>query len=199
MDPKTDSGLKLLDHYLSNYSYISGYGPSQSDCVLFKYLGNPPKEEFVHARRWYNHIRSFGSDIDSFPGKAGITINQIMSDLKTDDCGVMESVQNTCDKAEQKSAAQLKKEAKRLEKLAKFEAKKSKLQQQTPKANTEVMLYNVCVCVCVCMSVSVCPSICPSVCQSLSVSMCVRLSVSVTVCLSVCLTDWLSACLSVTD
>ena len=142
MDPKTESGLKHLNTYLSNYSYISGYRPSQADSILFKYIGHPPKEEFTHVRRWYDHIKSFGSEITSFPGNSSITINQIMTDLKTDESAVMDAIQNASSMTEQKSVAQLKKEAKRLEKLAKFEAKKSKLQQQqqqTNKGTTEVI------------------------------------------------------------
>ena len=141
MDPREECGLRLLDSYLSNYSYLSGYVPSQSDSVIFKYLGSPPKDKFINVLRWYNHIESFGSEVSSFPGRSDVTINQIMADIKTSEIQTSNDVQSAGDVIDEKLAVPAKKEAKRLEKLAKFEAKKAKLeaQKQATKGTTEVM------------------------------------------------------------
>lgn len=58
---------KLNDHMMEK-SYIEGYVPSQSDAVVFAAVGNAPAAEYVHALRWYNHIRSFGEAAKQFPG-----------------------------------------------------------------------------------------------------------------------------------
>lgn len=36
---------------------------------MYTSLSSPPPPSFTHALRWYNHIRSFGDDINSFPGQ----------------------------------------------------------------------------------------------------------------------------------
>ncbi|GFV97012.1 elongation factor 1-beta [Trichonephila clavipes] len=67
-DLKTNAGLKSLDEFLADNSYIEGFQPSQADTTVFQALKSPPSAEFPHALRWYNHIKSFGNGITSFPG-----------------------------------------------------------------------------------------------------------------------------------
>ncbi|KAF8788812.1 elongation factor 1-beta-like [Argiope bruennichi] len=67
-DLKTNAGLKSLDEFLADNSYIEGFQPSQADTTVFQALKSPPNAEFPHALRWYNHIKSFGNGITSFPG-----------------------------------------------------------------------------------------------------------------------------------
>ncbi|XP_054713812.1 elongation factor 1-beta-like [Uloborus diversus] len=67
-DLKTDAGLKSLDEYLADNSYIEGFQPSQADTTVFQALSSPPNSKFPHALRWYNHIKSYGKGISSFPG-----------------------------------------------------------------------------------------------------------------------------------
>jgi len=35
---------------------------------VFQALTGPPNAKYVHALRWYNHIKSYGNGITSFPG-----------------------------------------------------------------------------------------------------------------------------------
>merc|ERR1711887_466036 len=63
-DLKTDAGVKALDSYLSENSYIEGYVPSQADTAVFEALKGAP--EAAHALRWYNHIKSFGAGMKQF-------------------------------------------------------------------------------------------------------------------------------------
>lgn len=44
------------------------YQPSQADVTTFQALGKAPSSSFPHALRWYNHIKSFGSESSKFPG-----------------------------------------------------------------------------------------------------------------------------------
>lgn len=67
-DLKTDAGLKVLNEYLADKSYIEGYQPSQADVAVFDALSGQPKTEYEHALRWYNHIKSYNNK-NSLPGK----------------------------------------------------------------------------------------------------------------------------------
>ncbi|XP_076361094.1 elongation factor 1-beta [Tachypleus tridentatus] len=68
-DLKSETGVKALNDYLCDRSYIEGYQPSQADTVVFETLKNPPAASFPHALRWYNHIASYGGERSSFPGE----------------------------------------------------------------------------------------------------------------------------------
>lgn len=59
-DVKTECGLQTLNDYLQDRSYICGHTPSEVDVEVFSALAKAPKEEFFHALRWYNHIKSLG-------------------------------------------------------------------------------------------------------------------------------------------
>ena len=67
-DLKTESGLKSLDDFLADHSYIEGFQPSQADSTVYQALSVSPSEKFIHVQRWYNHIKSYGNGITSFPG-----------------------------------------------------------------------------------------------------------------------------------
>ncbi|KAI0239109.1 Elongation factor 1-beta [Lamellibrachia satsuma] len=67
-DLKTEAGVSTLNGYLSDKSYIEGYQPSQADTVVFGALSAAPAQKFANARRWYNHISSYDSQRNSFPG-----------------------------------------------------------------------------------------------------------------------------------
>lgn len=57
----TDAGLKALDAYLAEHSYIEGFVPSQADAAVFDALKNkcPDRSKYPHAERWYKHIESY--------------------------------------------------------------------------------------------------------------------------------------------
>merc|ERR1712119_128305 len=65
-DLKTDAGVKALNEFLAEHSYIEGFVPSQADTCVFKALSGAPKSETAHALRWYNHIKSFAAGMDQF-------------------------------------------------------------------------------------------------------------------------------------
>ncbi|KAJ8959607.1 hypothetical protein NQ318_021793 [Aromia moschata] len=61
-DLKTDKGVKELNSFLEDKSYISGYSPSQADIDAVNQLAKSPAANFPHVLRWYNHIKSFSAD-----------------------------------------------------------------------------------------------------------------------------------------
>merc|ERR1712150_102750 len=59
-DVSTEAGLKALNTFLEEHSYIEGFVPSQADVAVFDAAKKAPaKEKFPHAARWYAHILSF--------------------------------------------------------------------------------------------------------------------------------------------
>jgi len=60
-DLNTDTGIKALDSYLAEHSYIEGFVPSTADCAVFDALKGkcPDRSKYPHAERWYVHIKSF--------------------------------------------------------------------------------------------------------------------------------------------
>ncbi|KAM2697889.1 hypothetical protein EV1_036960 [Malus domestica] len=50
------AGLKKLDDYLLDRSYIIGSQASKDDLTVHAALSKPPSPEFVNVSRWYNHI-----------------------------------------------------------------------------------------------------------------------------------------------
>merc|ERR1712073_205995 len=65
-DLKTAAGVKALNDYLAENSYIEGDVPSQADTAVFEALSGAPKDA-PHALRWYNHIKSFAAGMKQFP------------------------------------------------------------------------------------------------------------------------------------
>merc|ERR1711992_429434 len=66
-DLKSAAGVKALDEFLAEHSYIEGFVPSQADTCVFKALSGAPKSDTPHALRWYNHIKTFAAGMDQFP------------------------------------------------------------------------------------------------------------------------------------
>merc|ERR1711894_134314 len=65
-DLKSAAGVKALNEYLAENSYIEGYVPTQADTAVFEVLSGAPKDA-PHALRWYNHIKSFAAGMKQFP------------------------------------------------------------------------------------------------------------------------------------
>merc|ERR1712147_617460 len=65
-DLKSAAGVKALNEFLAEHSYIEGYVPSQADTAVYEALAGPPKADTPHALRWYNHIKSFGAGMKQF-------------------------------------------------------------------------------------------------------------------------------------
>merc|ERR1711936_85098 len=66
-DLKSAAGVKALNEFLAEHSYIEGYVPSQADTAVFEALSGSPKSDTPHALRWYNHIKSFAAGMKQFP------------------------------------------------------------------------------------------------------------------------------------
>jgi len=67
----TDTGLNMLNSWLTTRSYIVGYAPSQADVASFKALKSAPDaEKYPHAARWYKHIASWTDEFATLPGDA---------------------------------------------------------------------------------------------------------------------------------
>merc|ERR1712112_697205 len=66
-DLKSAAGVKALDEFLAEHSYIEGFVPSQADTAVFEALAGAPKSDTPHALRWYNHIKSFAAGMKQFP------------------------------------------------------------------------------------------------------------------------------------
>merc|ERR1712211_129733 len=72
-DLKSAAGVKALNEYLAENSYIEGYVPSQADTAVFEALKGAPGSDCPHALRWYNHIKSFGAGMKQFAKSAKAT------------------------------------------------------------------------------------------------------------------------------
>merc|ERR1711951_236850 len=66
-DLKSSAGVKALNEFLAEHSYIEGFVPSQADTAVFEALAGAPKSDTPHALRWYNHIKSFAAGMKQFP------------------------------------------------------------------------------------------------------------------------------------
>merc|ERR1711994_243394 len=66
-DLKSAAGVKALNEFLAEQSYIEGFVPSQADTAVFEALAGAPKSDTPHALRWYNHIKSFAAGMKQFP------------------------------------------------------------------------------------------------------------------------------------
>lgn len=66
-DLKTEKGVKELNCYLAERSYIEGWQPTQADVVVLEALGKTPTSSNPHVLRWYNHIKSY--DLKTLPGE----------------------------------------------------------------------------------------------------------------------------------
>ncbi|KAL4635795.1 elongation factor 1-beta [Arapaima gigas] len=126
-DLKTPAGLKVLNEFLADKSYIEGYVPSQADVVVFDALSGAPPADLCHVLRWYNHIKSYQAEKSSLPGvkkalgqygPAGVE-DTTSADSKDDDDDI--DLFGSDDEEESEEAKRLKEE-----RLAAYNAKKSK-------------------------------------------------------------------------
>ncbi|PYH65804.1 elongation factor 1-beta/delta [Aspergillus vadensis CBS 113365] len=70
-DLHSDSGLTVLNSWLTTRSYIVGFSPTQANVAVFKALSTAPEvAKHPHAARWYKHIVSYDDDFATLPGDA---------------------------------------------------------------------------------------------------------------------------------
>ncbi|EEB07407.1 translation elongation factor EF-1 beta subunit [Schizosaccharomyces japonicus yFS275] len=68
-DLSTEAGLKQLNEFLADKSFIEGHEASQADAVVYKAVGSAPDAaKYQHAARWYKQIAT--EDLAALPGTA---------------------------------------------------------------------------------------------------------------------------------
>uniref|UniRef100_A0A3Q2GNL9 Elongation factor 1-beta n=2 Tax=Cyprinodon variegatus TaxID=28743 RepID=A0A3Q2GNL9_CYPVA len=117
-DMSSQAGLKALDEFLADRSYIEGFTASQADAAVFDAIPSPPPQAFVHLRRWYSHIKSFQTERALLPSaKSEFVLPPAPSASSEDDIDLFGSD----DEEESAEAARI-----REQRLAAYAAKKSK-------------------------------------------------------------------------
>ncbi|KAK1876259.1 Elongation factor 1-beta [Dissostichus eleginoides] len=118
-DLRAASGLKVLNGFLSERSYIEGYVPSQADVAVFDSLSGAPSADLVHVLRCLPGVKKPLGQYGP-PGLADTTSGSAPSAAKEeeddDDIDLFGS-----DEEEDEEAERLKEE-----RLAQYAAKKSK-------------------------------------------------------------------------
>ncbi|XP_029302793.1 phenylalanine--tRNA ligase beta subunit [Cottoperca gobio] len=122
-DMSTTAGLKALNDFLTDKSYMEGFAASQADTAMLDAIPSAPSSTFGHLMRWYNHIESFHGERASLPSARrqlilpAATTNDDDDDDDDDDIDLFGSD----DEAESTEADRLKEQ-----RIAEYAAKKSK-------------------------------------------------------------------------
>ncbi|XP_022616218.1 phenylalanine--tRNA ligase beta subunit [Seriola dumerili] len=125
-DMSTPAGLKALDEFLADKSYVEGFAASQADMAVFDAIPSAPSLTFCHLLRWYKHIKSFQRERASLasaksqfvlPAAPAASTNNASDDDDDDDIDLFGSD----DEAESAEAERIKEQ-----RLAEYAAKKSK-------------------------------------------------------------------------
>ncbi|PWA27991.1 phenylalanine--tRNA ligase beta subunit [Gambusia affinis] len=121
-DLSSQAGLKALNDFLTDRSYIEGFTVSQADAAVFDAIPSPPSQAFCHLRRWYCHIKSFQTERARLPSARSQfvlppTLPASPNNMSEDDMDLFGSD----DDEESAEAARL-----REQRLAEYAAKKSK-------------------------------------------------------------------------
>lgn len=66
-DMKTPAGLKALNDFLADKSYMEGFTASQADTSMLDTIPSAPSPTLCHLWRWYNHIKSFQRERTGLP------------------------------------------------------------------------------------------------------------------------------------
>jgi len=61
-DLSTAEGLKHLDNYLLDRSYVCGFSPTQADVEVFNAIKEHRLDNHVNVGRWYRHVQSLEPD-----------------------------------------------------------------------------------------------------------------------------------------
>lgn len=118
-DMSTPTGLKSLNDFLADKSYIEGFTASQADTSVFASIPSAPPPSLCHLRRWYNHIKTFQAQRNHLPSaRTQFVLHQAPgNDASDDDIDLFGSE----DEAEAAEAARIKEQ-----RLAEYAARKSK-------------------------------------------------------------------------
>ncbi|XP_034403781.1 phenylalanine--tRNA ligase beta subunit isoform X3 [Cyclopterus lumpus] len=70
-DVSAPAGLRALDDFLADKSYVEGFEATQADAAVFDALPAAPGPALRHLARWYNHIESFRRERGGLPAAKG--------------------------------------------------------------------------------------------------------------------------------
>ncbi|ELU05527.1 hypothetical protein CAPTEDRAFT_119820, partial [Capitella teleta] len=134
-DLKSNAGLKVLNEFLADKSFIQGFVPSQADVAVFEAMSGAPAESFVNALRWYNQIKSYGNQKSSLPGVKGTVdsygpAGAAPAASKDDDDDDFDLFGEDEDEEDEEEAQRIKDE-----RIAAYQAKKSKKPALIAKSN----------------------------------------------------------------
>lgn len=131
-DVSTAAGLKALDDFLADKSYVEGYAASQADVALFDAIPAAPASSLCHLARWYAHIKSFRGERDRLPSaKTQFVLPAAAGD--DDDNGDDLDLFGSDDEAESAEARRIKEQ-----RLAQYAARKSG--KPAPVAKSSILL-----------------------------------------------------------
>eukprot|EP01105_Mastigella_eilhardi_P021413 TRINITY_DN5181_c0_g1_i1.p1 TRINITY_DN5181_c0_g1~~TRINITY_DN5181_c0_g1_i1.p1 ORF type:complete len:209 (-),score=101.67 TRINITY_DN5181_c0_g1_i1:67-693(-) len=113
----SDAGLKALDTFLADHSYIDGWVPSSADVEVFAKLTGAPDAKYHHALRWYKHVNSYtAAERSSWATPAGAAATPKKED---DDFDLFGDETEEDKKANEEREAKLKEVKKEVKKAAK--------------------------------------------------------------------------------
>lgn len=85
-DMSTPAGLKSLNDFLADRSYVEGFMASQADTSVFDSIPSAPPPTLCHLRRWYNHIKSFQAQRAELPSaKTQFVLHEASGNDASDD------------------------------------------------------------------------------------------------------------------
>lgn len=119
-DMSTTAGLKALNDFLADKSYMEGYAASQADTAMFDAIPSSPSSTFCHVMRWYKHIKSFQRERASLPAAKSQFVLPAATNTTSDDDDDIDLF-GSDDEAESAEAERIKEQ-----RLAEYAAKKSK-------------------------------------------------------------------------
>ncbi|XP_049912811.1 phenylalanine--tRNA ligase beta subunit [Epinephelus moara] len=119
-DMSTTAGLKALNDFLADKSYMEGYAASQADTAMFDAIPSSPSSTFCHVMRWYKHIKSFQRERASLPAAKSQFVLPAATNTTSDNDDDIDLF-GSDDEAESAEAERIKEQ-----RLAEYAAKKSK-------------------------------------------------------------------------
>ncbi|KAM9801289.1 elongation factor 1-beta-like [Neosynchiropus ocellatus] len=119
-DMSSAAGLKALDDFLADKSYVEGFVASQADVELLESIPSIPSSSFSHLLRWYGHIKSYQRERANLPAAQKRLVLPAISTNGSDDEDDLDLF-GSDDDAESAEAERLKEQ-----RLAMYAAKKSK-------------------------------------------------------------------------
>lgn len=115
-DVSAAAGLKALNDFLADRSYVEGFTPSQADAEVFDSLPSAPPPALCHLQRWYKHIQSFQAQRGQLPSaQTQFVLPQASDEDEDEDMDLFGS------EDEEEEAARIKEQ-----RLAEYAARKSK-------------------------------------------------------------------------